>query len=295
MIFNLDKYTRGIKLSPDQFEILHDRLKEEKFNIFQKRRELIDSYLDKQDTKYADSIDRNLLLIGLENMDEWKILKNELGQVNKELDDLYHKYLETKSECIQKKDKIIALKRKFGWLIDNCQVSKAANCTIGYARQFYPTNNGSVRQVNRKRISSKIRKEVLNRDENSCVMCDAVDNLQIHHIVPLGNSYSELLDNIDNLATLCKECHYLAHNGNYWGLTAYGGFKGGFWEWIKYSEKIRMEFLLKDIHGVGPVLINRIYERFGTLENLKKSNLNNLIEIKSINETLARRIKSRLS
>ena len=255
--------------------------------------EMKKKYITEYGTENMSFLEEDSLLKGLRCTNEWKTLENQIQSVNKSIVELYSEYLEKEcGNCNLKKDKIVALMEKFGLRTFNHHIAKAANCSKGYVEQFYPTIDGKILQKEyRKKISSKNRKNVLKRDNYSCIMCGSKENLQIHHINTVNGSYKKIDNNIDNLATLCKKCHYLAHNGNYWGITAYGNFKGGFWEWIRHSEKIRMEFLLKDIHGVGPVLMNRIYEKFDTLENLKKSNLNDLMEIKSISESLAKRIK----
>jgi hypothetical protein len=52
-------------------------------------------------------------------------------------------------------------------------------------------------------VSSKIRKAVLQRDNNQCLLCGSQDNLTVAHITPIsrgGNS------EIENLQTLCLPC-----------------------------------------------------------------------------------------
>lgn len=52
-------------------------------------------------------------------------------------------------------------------------------------------------------VSSKIRKTVLQRDHNQCLLCGSQDNLTVAHITPIsrgGNS------EIENLQTLCSPC-----------------------------------------------------------------------------------------
>lgn len=52
-------------------------------------------------------------------------------------------------------------------------------------------------------VSSKIRKAVLQRDNNQCLLCGSQDDLSVAHITPIsrgGNS------EIENLQTLCFPC-----------------------------------------------------------------------------------------
>jgi hypothetical protein len=57
-------------------------------------------------------------------------------------------------------------------------------------------------------ISPRIRKEVLKRDNNKCQKCGEIANI-IHHIMPRSLGGSDLLN---NLVTLCKQCHMIAHD-----------------------------------------------------------------------------------
>ena len=58
----------------------------------------------------------------------------------------------------------------------------------------------------RKRIT-KLKKEVKERDEHKCQICDSVYLLHVHHIDENVKNNS-----IDNLVTLCAECHYRVHS-----------------------------------------------------------------------------------
>jgi len=68
---------------------------------------------------------------------------------------------------------------------------------------------------------AELRKQVIIRDDYKCRMCDyslADDfnfkvGLCVHHIVPASEEMAMYLD-IDNLITLCKDCHYKLHSNN---------------------------------------------------------------------------------
>ena len=53
-------------------------------------------------------------------------------------------------------------------------------------------------------VSNLLREQVFIRDNNSCLKCDAVNNLSIDHIVPLAKGGT---NEIDNLQTLCGKCN----------------------------------------------------------------------------------------
>jgi 5-methylcytosine-specific restriction endonuclease McrA len=67
-------------------------------------------------------------------------------------------------------------------------------------------------RFNRHKVG-KIRNKVLIRDNKKCQLCDNKINLQVHHIVPFSQD-EMLISNEDNLITLCKNCHDLAHDFN---------------------------------------------------------------------------------
>lgn len=53
------------------------------------------------------------------------------------------------------------------------------------------------------------RQRVLERHLNRCVNCHRLDsNLEVHHIVPVGQAGSH---QISNLVPLCPECHQASH------------------------------------------------------------------------------------
>ncbi len=54
------------------------------------------------------------------------------------------------------------------------------------------------------------RKEVLKRDENACTICDATDNLVVHHLNGFKDNENLRLD-VDNGVTLCWSCHHSFH------------------------------------------------------------------------------------
>lgn len=61
-------------------------------------------------------------------------------------------------------------------------------------------------------ISPKVRKEVLKRDGQQCIICGTNQNLQIAHYVSrarLGLGIPQ------NLAVMCASCHYQMDNGKF--------------------------------------------------------------------------------
>ena len=61
--------------------------------------------------------------------------------------------------------------------------------------------------------NQSLRKKVFERDNFTCQKCKIQDKttkiLEVHHIIPL---YSEGKDELNNLITLCNDCHHFAPN-----------------------------------------------------------------------------------
>lgn len=278
----------------DKFLIIHEELEEERSNIYARIRKLEENYLKKHGNEGKDYSEGIEILSGLKETHEWKKLTEDLKSTNQSQINLYKQYLSENSNIKLKKDKIIALWTKFKFISNDRNVAKAVNCRLDYAKNFHRHSNGEIIMTNnRKRLSEKTRTDVLDRDNYSCVACGAKQKLQIHHIIPLRGC-SEIVD-IDKLATLCKNCHYLAHNGNYlgWDLAYKGGVES-FWKWTKNYEKTKMWFVLKDIKGIGTVIYENIYNEFKSVDNLKKANLEDLMKVKSVNLKLAKKIKIKI-
>jgi predicted restriction endonuclease len=58
-----------------------------------------------------------------------------------------------------------------------------------------------------------LKKKVFERDDRTCKKCKIQDKtariLEAHHIIPL---YLDGKDDLDNLMTLCSDCHHFAPN-----------------------------------------------------------------------------------
>lgn len=57
-------------------------------------------------------------------------------------------------------------------------------------------------------ISNTTRKFVYRRDGYRCALCDSTQYLQIHHFIARSQGGT---DGVQNLITLCADCHALAH------------------------------------------------------------------------------------
>ncbi len=55
------------------------------------------------------------------------------------------------------------------------------------------------------------RRQVLNLDRYRCQICGISENIQVHHVVPLGMGGSQERDVPENMITLCATCHEKLH------------------------------------------------------------------------------------
>lgn len=58
---------------------------------------------------------------------------------------------------------------------------------------------------------AKWKRKVRNRDGNRCMKCNTKQDLTVHHILP-KMLYPELVDQLDNMITLCTSCHKHYHD-----------------------------------------------------------------------------------
>jgi len=98
-----------------------------------------------------------------------------------------------------------------------------------------------------------LRRKTLERDNFTCQKCKREDktgnSLEVHHIIPL---YVEEKDELDNLITLCNDCHHFAPN-----------HKEEFDEYMKEECTGTMTILIKSINKVReehPELFDEIKE-----------------------------------
>lgn len=170
---------------------------------------------------------------------EWIGLVRELWQVNKSLVTVYREHLQESSHDLpNKKDKIMELKRSFPYLrMNDDLVVRATKSSIYYVRQFKQTDSG---EFANEKPPKHLKQKVRERDENRCVRCGSEDELHVHHVIPWSKGGEH---KPENLATLCGECHRLAHGGKFfddenefWGMdygeVVYDGLDDFWHKWV---------------------------------------------------------------
>jgi len=74
-----------------------------------------------------------------------------------------------------------------------------------YQKQRRKYENGT----HRRGVEPFIRKLILDRDRNSCLLCfNNTGRLEVHHIVPVSKQGT---DEVTNLISLCHKCHTTVH------------------------------------------------------------------------------------
>lgn len=268
---------------------LHFTIKEKKCKILDEMWNFTQDYLNSSLKDCMECADELEVIEELENSEKFKSFLEELESAKYELNLLYIDYIEQNCESDLKKEKIIALKEKFGDEISTSEIVNAVNCSKSYARQFYIIDGAVEQKQKRSSLSKKIKDSILKRDNNSCVACNCNETLEIHHIMPIMGSNIKELNNAENLATLCSNCHYLAHSGNYYKGLAYKDHED-FWKWTENTEKTKIWLILKDIHGIGIKISENIYYKFKSVEELQNADMRSLTRVPLVNRSLASRI-----
>ena len=147
---------------------------------------------------------------------------------------------------------IRALYEYCGRNINTNLICNSIGCSESYARRFsYDSERGAYEKewskaTQKEKVSPGTRERILKRDEN-CLRCGSKTKLEVHHIHPV-RAGGENEDS--NLATLCENCHRVAHAGSKTTTeTAYNIDE--FEDWLEsesensvstyYAPKIRIE------------------------------------------------------
>ena len=84
----------------------------------------------------------------------------------------------------------------------------------------------SLNKLERDRFQREVQKTVFERDNYKCQLCRKEGYLHVEHIKE-WSKFPKLRFNLNNLRTLCRECHYFVTFGkqisqnNRWGIVSY--------------------------------------------------------------------------
>ena len=148
-------------MDTDYLENYHLELKNRKHKILDELWELTQNHLDEYMGKITKSREELDILMAVENTDEFKSLLKDLSCVKNSLNELYTQFLDDNLDTDLKKDKIIALKEMWGEEITTEEITRAVNCSKGYARQFYLLDGKVIQKDSRNGISAKTKRYVL--------------------------------------------------------------------------------------------------------------------------------------
>ena len=138
-----------------------------------------------------------------------------------------------------KKEAIVAARAIFdqelSTPIQGAKIARTLGCSKGYPSEFVlkEFESGSVvvpKEYVQKRtaLSDVERREIIGRDDQSCVRCGDNRQLEVHHITPVSDDGT---NDPENLATLCHSCHLDAHGGIMLSHDVIYDSRDEFWEW----------------------------------------------------------------
>lgn len=139
---------------------------------------------------------------------EWIEKVRALRNTEKQLMAFYQSYLNDSTiKFGTKKSKIMELKRSFPYLRENQNLlASTIDSSFHYVSQFKLNGEDIINE----KIPKRLKRQTRERDDHQCVRCGNENDLQIHHVIPLARGGDHELE---NLATLCEDCHRMAHKG----------------------------------------------------------------------------------
>lgn len=136
---------------------------------------------------------------------------------------------------VPKKTQISFLWQRHQVRVQYSEIARAVGTTPSYVRQTVGASSGGLIEdvidsmgfLGSESIPDDLADDVRKRDDGSCVRCGSSSETEIHHIIPGKSTKS-------NLATLCRECHREAHEGDYYSSGLAYDSREGFWDsWIQ--------------------------------------------------------------
>lgn len=179
---------------------------------------------------------------GRKSVDRSRELEQEREYLNEKIRGLYTGFLDRVSDSDDEyQEQIQALLRAFQYNISTTVVASVVGCSKGHARRFEWDSKHQI--VREKAWSRKQRKnqappllneEVRTRDDQQCVRCGSSTEIVVHHIEPAGQYGPAVMD---NLATLCPQCHSAAHGGDVSSGEVIYDSAEAFWNWTRENDR----------------------------------------------------------
>lgn len=107
------------------------------------------------------------------------------------------------------------------------------------------SNNNNFRQKSyykkQKVTWEDVRQKVFEKYGHKCVRCGSIEQIEVHHKIPLKDGGT---NDIDNLIPICRSCHQNVHNrkfdASYHKISKYYGFK------VSKDKKAKIGFIIFD-------------------------------------------------
>lgn len=95
--------------------------------------------------------------------------------------------------------------------LENCGVSDHLYRACAYNGDIFIWYGRKNFEISRRNpIYNYLKKSVFERDNNQCIICGDTKEIEIHHIKSKKNN-PELFYKLENVITLCKDCHIKQH------------------------------------------------------------------------------------
>lgn len=126
---------------------------------------------------------------------------------------------------------ISVLWQRYQVRVQYAEIARAVGTTPQYVRQVLGAGSGgdigqlidSMAFLGSESVPDDLATAVRARDGGACVRCGSGEDIEMHHVIP-GES------TLDNLATLCRDCHHDAHGGDFYTSTLVYDSHEKFWQ-----------------------------------------------------------------
>ena len=114
-------------------------------------------------------------------------------------------------------------------------VERHAKITFpAYYRKYLYNNGKFVSEVQKRYALTSWSYAVKYRDNETCQRCGRTVYLRSHHIIPISQDESKILD-ISNGITLCEPCHDFGFIGSVHNVFGRRCNTKGFWKWFNFD------------------------------------------------------------
>jgi 5-methylcytosine-specific restriction endonuclease McrA len=174
----------------------------------------------------------------VEKTSEYQNITREIDECIDEIDQLFEEIeREVCNDDLTARENLRRLYVLLGENVLSSRLADLADCSIGHVKRYEFNPEEGVTEYKEwakerrdEQVRPRKKKKIIKRDDG-CRKCskEGVDELEVHHIIPVSQGGS---DSEDNLAILCVDCHKTAHDSPGNGSVCYSN-KEGFLKWIR--------------------------------------------------------------